>query len=65
MEKKKSVKEKVEDILAILFGRWERYPELDDDDDDIDEWENNPRYKKKWSIKLSEEDSNPRKQKKG
>lgn len=58
MKKKRSVREKVEDFLAILWGRWGRYP--DDDDDDTDEWENNPRYRKGWSVKLSDEDAKPK-----
>lgn len=58
MKKKRSVREKIEDVLAILLGRWGRYPE--DDDEDIDEWEDNPRYKKGWRIGLSDEDVKPK-----
>lgn len=52
--KKKSVREKVEDILAIWRGIWGRYDESDDED--IDEEEEDPRFRSKWKIGLSDDD---------
>lgn len=37
----------------------------EEDDDDVEPWENDSRYRKKWSIELNEEDSDPRKQRGG
>ena len=53
------MRERVEDILVILWGRWGRYP--DDENEDMDEEERDPgRYKEKWRIGLSDEDVRPK-----
>lgn len=58
MKKKKSVGEKVKEFLGELWlGRWGRYEE---DNEDIDEEENDPRFRSKWKIELSDEDVMPK-----
>lgn len=57
--KKKSIGKKVKEFLGeIWLGRWGRYADpYDDDDDDWTAEENDPNMRLKWKISIPEEES--------